>query len=139
MGAAGRRFESDRPDQSSFGAERRTKTAAAKPERKRRAKTGGLTAAAPNYDSARQSDMTAKFYYVYILRSEGSPDRHYTGFTEDLESRLPHHNGGGDPHTAKYRPWKIKTAVAFTEREQALAFERYLKTSSGRAFAKKRL
>jgi predicted GIY-YIG superfamily endonuclease len=62
-----------------------------------------------------------------------------TGFTENLDTRLVHHNSGGDPHTAKYRPWRIKTAIAFTDREQALAFERYLKSPSGRAFAKKRL
>jgi len=63
----------------------------------------------------------------------------YTGFTEDLEARLVHHNAGGDPHTAKYRPWRMKTALAFTERAQALAFERYLKSPSGRAVARQRL
>jgi predicted GIY-YIG superfamily endonuclease len=80
-----------------------------------------------------------RFFYVYILRSGGGGEHYYTGFTEDLEGRLAHHNGGGDPHTAKHRPWRIKTAIAFTDRDQALAFERYLKTQSGRAFAKKRL
>jgi len=48
-------------------------------------------------------------------------------------------NEGQCPHTAKHKPWKIKTAIALTDRKQALDFERYLKTSSGRAFAKKRL
>jgi hypothetical protein len=42
-------------------------------------------------------------------------------------------------HTAKFRPWRIKTAIAFTDRQRAIEFERYLKSSSGRAFAKKRL
>jgi predicted GIY-YIG superfamily endonuclease len=79
------------------------------------------------------------FFYVYILRTETSPSHFYTGFTENLQARLEHHNSGGDSHTAKYRPWCIKTAVAFTDREQALAFERYLKSPSGRAFSKKRL
>ena len=83
--------------------------------------------------------MKTGFHYVYILHSGSEPPRFYIGFTEDLESRLKHHNSGGDPHTAKYRPWHIKTAIAFTDREQALAFERYLKSASGRAFAKKRL
>ena len=83
--------------------------------------------------------MKTNFHYVYILRSENHPDRYYTGFTDDLEARLPHHNSGGDPHTSKYRPWRIKTTIAFTDRDQALDFERYLKTQSGRAFAKKRL
>ena len=83
--------------------------------------------------------MKTSFSYVYILRSESSPPHFYTGFTENLEARLSHHNSGGDPHTAKFRPWQIKTALAFTDRAQALAFERYLKSPSGRAFAKKRL
>ena len=78
-------------------------------------------------------------YYVYILNSVGFPDRFYTGFTRDVAKRLDHHNSGGDPHTAKFKPWKIKTYVAFHDEKQALVFERYLKTASGRAFAKKRL
>jgi len=38
-----------------------------------------------------------------------------------------------------YRPWRIKTCIAFSDEKQAHAFEQYLKTQSGRAFAKKRL
>ena len=80
-----------------------------------------------------------KFYYVYILQSEIDQKRFYTGFTEDLESRLETHNSGGCDHTSKHKPWRIKTAIAFTDRKNALDFERYLKSLSGRAFAKKRL
>ncbi|MDD4735090.1 MAG: GIY-YIG nuclease family protein [Kiritimatiellae bacterium] len=83
--------------------------------------------------------MKQPFYYVYILQSTNDPEHFYTGFTENLDQRVKHHNGGGDPHTAKFRPWRIKTAIAFTDRLQALEFERYLKTASGRAIAKKRL
>jgi predicted GIY-YIG superfamily endonuclease len=78
-------------------------------------------------------------YFVYILNSIGFPDRFYIGFTCDIEKRLEHHNSGGDAYTAKFKPWKIKTYIAFHDKERALAFERYLKTASGRAFAKKRL
>ncbi|MDX1763418.1 MAG: GIY-YIG nuclease family protein [bacterium] len=80
-----------------------------------------------------------RYYYVYILKSEGVKDRYYTGFTESLDSRLKYHNAGKCPHTAKYGPWKIKTSIAFTHRQRALDFEAYLKSPSGRAFAKKRL
>jgi len=80
-----------------------------------------------------------KFYYAYILQSETDRDRFYTGFTEDLDSRLKSHNSGESHHTLKYRPWRIKTAIAFSDRQKALDFERYLKTPSGRAFSKKRL
>ncbi len=77
------------------------------------------------------------FFYVYILVSEADPAKHYVGFTTDLESRLHKHNEGGCPHTSKSRPWRIDLAVAFPERDKALAFEKYLKSHSGRAFSKK--
>jgi len=80
-----------------------------------------------------------QFFYVYILQSELSADRFYVGLTDDLRIRLKKHNKGDVPHTSKLRPWKIKTAIAFTDRERAGKFEIYLKTASGRAFAKKRL
>ena len=79
------------------------------------------------------------FSYVYILRSVNHPDHYYVGHTDDLHQRLKRHNAGEVVHTSKLRPWRIKTAIAFTESDQAIRFERYLKTSSGRAFAKKRL
>jgi predicted GIY-YIG superfamily endonuclease len=90
---------------------------------------------APSYDSASQMN----FHYVYILQCEKSPEHFYIGSTDDLKDRLRRHNAGHVPHTSELRPWRIKTAVAFTSAEKASAFERYLKTSSGRAFAKKRL
>lgn len=79
------------------------------------------------------------FYYVYILQSAFDTGRFYIGFTENLENRLKDHNSGKDPYTAKYKPWRIKTAIAFADRNKAFEFERYLKSPSGRAFAKKRL
>ncbi len=79
------------------------------------------------------------FFYVYILQSEAAPHCFYVGFTEKLQARLKTHNSGQVPHTAKFLPWRIKTAVAFTDRQRAVEFERYLKSASGRAFAKKRL
>jgi len=91
-----------------------------------------------SYGSARQETDT-KFYYVYILQSERDPERFYTGFTENLESRLKAHNAGQCSHTSKHKPWRIKTAVVFSDREKAFDLEHYLKTSSSRAFAKKRL
>ena len=79
------------------------------------------------------------YFYVYILESESTLKHYYSGFTEDLELRLKAHNSGKVPHTSKFRPWRIKTAIAFTDKKTALDFETYLKSTSGRAFAKKRL
>jgi predicted GIY-YIG superfamily endonuclease len=80
-----------------------------------------------------------QFFYAYILQSDSASGRFYAGSTEDLRARLEKHNAREVPHTAKFRPWIIKTAIAFMQRERASQFERYLKTASGRAFAKKRL
>jgi predicted GIY-YIG superfamily endonuclease len=77
----------------------------------------------------------AGYHYVYLLQSERFPDRHYVGLTTNLQSRLAKHNAGGNPHTAPFRPWVVQTATAFTDQSRAAAFERYLKSGSGRAFA----
>jgi len=77
--------------------------------------------------------------YVYVLQSVETPTRHYVGVTDDLKARLHKHNAGEVSHTSKYVPWAIKTYIAFTNEKQAFAFEKYLKSASGRAFAKKRL
>jgi len=83
--------------------------------------------------------MAGHFSYVYLLRSESNPDQVYTGVTSDLKQRLKDHNAGKAKHTSKFRPWVIESYFAFADREKALAFEKYLKTASGIAFANKRL
>jgi len=77
-------------------------------------------------------------YHVYIIQSVKDPHRFYMGLTEDLDSRIKEHNRGKCKNTSKYTPLKIKTYIAFTDKQKARDFEKYLKTSSGRAFAKKR-
>ena len=77
------------------------------------------------------------FYYVYILVSETDSETHYTGVTRDLTARLTKHNQGASVQTSKHRPWKIETAVAFRSEVRARSFERYLKTGSGREFARR--
>ncbi len=80
-----------------------------------------------------------KFYYVYILQSESDTERHYIGFTDGIEIRLREHNNKKCKHTSKFTPWAIKTTIAFTNHKKAREFEQYLKSASGRAFAKKHL
>lgn len=79
------------------------------------------------------------FHYVYLLQSTAHPSQHYVGQTTDLERRLKEHNSGKVSHTSKFIPWRIRTALAFDERAKALAFERYLKSGSGRAFLHRHL
>jgi putative endonuclease len=78
-------------------------------------------------------------YYVYLIKSLSPTRGRYVGLTTDLEQRLREHNAGKSVHTSKFKPWKLTTYVAFTERAKAEAFERYLKSGSGHAFARKRL
>lgn len=79
------------------------------------------------------------FHYVYILHSALDRERFYVGVTQDLKARLTKHNAGEVAHTSKFFPWELKTYLAFSDKEQAFAFEKYLKSPSGRAFSKKRL
>jgi len=74
---------------------------------------------------------------VYVLRSLKHPDQSYIGITTDLEKRLKYHNSGKSPHTDRYKPWKVVIAVYFEDSDKARAFEQYLKSGSGRAFALK--
>jgi predicted GIY-YIG superfamily endonuclease len=74
---------------------------------------------------------------VYILRSLSDPRRPYVGLTSDVRARLEDHNAGRCPHTARHRPWQLHVTIELPDERRALAFERYLKSGSGRAFAKR--
>ena len=76
-------------------------------------------------------------HYVYVLQSEYDPARHYVGLTNDPQRRLDEHNSGKSVHTNKHKPWCISVCIGFSDRTKAVQFERYLKSGSGRAFAKK--
>jgi hypothetical protein len=60
--------------------------------------------------------------YVYLLRSKSHPEEQYVGCTTDLKKRLLDHNRGDS---------------LCQEKDKAVAFEKYLKSGSGRAFAKR--
>ena len=85
------------------------------------------------------SEGGRRLIYVYLLKSISFPKQIYVGRTDDLRARLAAHNAGQSPHTAKFKPWDLVTYIAFSDEAKAIAFERYLKSASGRAFANKRL
>lgn len=78
-------------------------------------------------------------YYVYLIKSINSPEVLYVGFTTNLSQRLETHNSGGSVHTSQHRPWQLVMHLVFQDESKAKKFEQYLKSQSGRAFAKKRL
>ena len=76
-------------------------------------------------------------YYTYLLKL--SNNSFYAGSTKDLKSRLKKHMSGCVPHTSKFRPVQLMWYAGFDDKELAASFEKYLKSSSGKAFRNKRL
>jgi len=77
-------------------------------------------------------------HYVYLIRSISFPSSTYVGNTVNLIQRLETHNSGGSIHTKQNRPWELVMFLGFKDKLKATAFEKYLKSGSGSAFAKKR-
>ena len=79
-------------------------------------------------------------YYTYILKSTKTAGAIYIGYTKDLKTRLAYHNNPiNEGYSKRHAPWIIEAYLAFTEKQEAKRFEIYLKSSSGKAFMKKRL
>ncbi len=77
--------------------------------------------------------------YVYVIQSESQPTCHYVGLSSNVANRIEAHNAGRAPHTAKNRPWQLIATVEFQDEAKAIAFEKYLKSGTGRAFLKARI
>jgi predicted GIY-YIG superfamily endonuclease len=75
--------------------------------------------------------------FVYILKSADFKPHFYIGLTSDVRARLADHTAGRCPHTARQRPWQLHVAIELPDEQRAIEFERYLKSGSGRAFAKR--
>jgi len=75
--------------------------------------------------------------YVYILKcADGT---YYTGHTKNLEDRIKRHHKGENTYTKPRRPVELITYLAFSDKYKAYNLEKYLKSGSGRAFAKRHL
>jgi putative endonuclease len=77
--------------------------------------------------------------FVYVLKNNEVPPRYYTGLTSDVPRRLAEHNAGSCEHTAKHRPWTVDVVIEFADERRAVAFEHYLKSGTGVAFAQRHL
>lgn len=74
-------------------------------------------------------------YYVYILKCRDNET--YVGCTENLKERIERHKNGYVPATKPIRPVCLETYFAIKDKRKAFEFEKYLKSGSGRAFAKR--
>jgi predicted GIY-YIG superfamily endonuclease len=81
--------------------------------------------------------MTVDKRFVYVLRAVHDKPQFYVGLTSDVAARVADHNMGRCPHTASRRPWRLHVLLEFADEPTAIRFERYLKSGSGRAFAKR--
>ncbi len=77
--------------------------------------------------------------HVYLLRSLSNPRRTYVGLSDNPDRRLTEHNAGQSPYTAAARPWELIVTIGFQDERRATTFERYLKSGSGHAFARRHL
>lgn len=78
-------------------------------------------------------------YYVYILESLKTKNWKYKGVTSDIERRFKEHNAGQTFSTSLHRPFKLIYYEAYLLEKDALAREKYLKTSMGKRVLKKQL
>jgi predicted GIY-YIG superfamily endonuclease len=76
-------------------------------------------------------------WYVYFLELNNGDI--YVGSTDDLRRRVGSHQSGHVASTSKYMPAVLRSYVAVTDERAARKLERYFKSGSGKAFAKKRL
>ena len=81
--------------------------------------------------------MSGAQCFVYIIKCRTERSRYYTGVTSHVAARLAAHNAGRCHHTAGARPWEIVAVIEFAEERRAIEFEKYLKSGSGVAFAKR--
>ena len=75
-------------------------------------------------------------WYVYFLQLTNGDI--YVGSTNDLKRRLSSHQAGQVISTKQNLPVKLKSYVAVESEALARKLERYFRSGSGKAFAKKR-
>ncbi len=76
-------------------------------------------------------------YQVYILLC--ADGHYYVGCTRDLNERMRRHTNGQVHYTKDKLPVQCVASFGFPDRYKAYAFEKYLKSGSGRAFMKRHL
>jgi len=71
-------------------------------------------------------------HYVYILKC--ADGNHYTGIAKDLKKRLEEHHNGESSSTSYRLPVALIWFCGFITELDAVRFEKYLKSHSGRRF-----
>ncbi|TSC58571.1 MAG: putative endonuclease [Candidatus Peregrinibacteria bacterium Greene0416_19] len=70
-------------------------------------------------------------HFVYILRSDKDGEL-YTGYTTNIRQRVTDHNRGHVPSTARRVPLHLIFFECYSNKDDAVRREMYLKTSAGK-------
>lgn len=81
------------------------------------------------------SSVKSNRFIVYLLKC--ADETVYVGRTKNLKDRLSRHNKKQVRYTSKRLPVELITYTVFCNEYRAILFEKYLKSGSGRAFAKR--
>ena len=87
-------------------------------------------------EAPKERRETVPMWYVYFI--ELSNGDIYIGSTNDLRRRFESHQQGHVESTKQYLPAALRSYVAVADEATARSLERYFKSGSGKAFAKKR-
>ncbi len=71
-------------------------------------------------------------FYIYIIES-GTTGKWYYGYTERLEERVKEHNYNNGHFTDNKGPWRLIFKREFTNKTDALSFEKLLKKSRNKS------
>lgn len=77
-------------------------------------------------------------YYVYIIKSKKDREL-YTGFTNNIQTRIQKHNDGSVESTKRRKPFELVYFEGGLNKTDALHREIYLKTAWGKRYIKNRL
>ena len=72
-------------------------------------------------------------FYVYVIYSK-SKDKYYTGYCEDISTRVQKHNFGSTPSTKSGIPWELVYFEEFDNKSDAIKREKEIKKKKSRIY-----
>ena len=72
-------------------------------------------------------------FYIYILYSV-SRDRHYVGYTSNVDERVVEHNAGATNYTRSGKPWILVYKEQYELKSEAMKREREIKMKKSRKY-----
>ncbi|HEY1009343.1 MAG: GIY-YIG nuclease family protein [Daejeonella sp.] len=77
-------------------------------------------------------------YFAYVIKSQVA-DFYYKGHCKDVHNRLMQHNSGLTVSIRPYLPFELAYFESFLTEKEAIAREKYFKSSAGRRYLRGKL